>query len=156
MAIVWTNEKEVEREFKRFEELYNSKSAEWMCRLGEQVVKYAKDNGNYTDRTANLRNSIGYIVVQSGKVIEESFTGGASPTTKGGNSSMAKEAGRTYAHQLISQYSKDKTYLVWVAGMEYAAYVEANYDVINGSGDWVKSQAKTQMENFRRWLMKQG
>lgn len=156
MAIVWTNKREVEKQFKKFEELYNSKSAEWMCRLGEQVVKYAKEHGNYTDRTANLRNSIGYIVVQSGRVIEESFTGGASPTTGGGDASMAKEIGRAFARQKASEYSGDKTYLVWVAGMEYAAYVEANYDVINGSGDWVKSQAKTQMENFRRWLMKQG
>lgn len=154
MAIVWTNEKEVDRQFKQFEELYNRKVAEWMCRLGEQVVKYAKDNGNYTDRTANLRNSIGYIVVQSGKVIAESFTGGITPKEAGGDPSKAQEYGRSYAKRVASEYNKDKTYLVWVAGMEYAAYVEAkNYDVIQGSGDWVKSQAQRQMENFKRWLM---
>ena len=39
MAIEWTNKREVEKQFKKFEELYNSKSAEWMCRLGEQGVK---------------------------------------------------------------------------------------------------------------------
>lgn len=156
MAIVWTNKKELDSKFKRFEELYNAKSAEWMCRLGEQVVKYAKEHGNYTDRTANLRNSIGYIVVQSGQVVAESFTGGASPTTGGGDEAKAKDVGRTYARKVASEYSRDKTYLVWVAGMEYAAYVEATHDVINGSGDWVKSQARTQMENFRRWLMTKG
>lgn len=155
MAIKWTNEKEVNEQFKKFEEHYNRKAVEWMCRLGEQVVKYAKENGNYTDHTANLRNSIGYIVIQSGKVVSESFTGGSTPKEAGGNPSMAQEAGRRYALQIADEYNNDKTYLVWVAGMEYAAYVEAkNFDVIQGSGDWVESQAQKQMENFKRWLMK--
>lgn len=156
MAIIWTNKKEVDSKFKMFEEQYNSKAVSWLCRLGEQVVKYAKENGNYTDRTANLRNSIGYIVVQSGKVVNESFTGGIPSSTPGGDSSMAMDKGRSYAKQLVSEYSRDKTYLVWVAGMEYAAYVEAkDFDVIQGSGDWVESQAQKQMKNFKEWLMRQ-
>lgn len=156
MAIEWTNKEEVDEFFKKMQTRYNEKSAEWMCRLGEQVVKYAKENGNYTDRTANLRNSIGYIVVQSGKVIEESFTGGATPRVNGGDESKAKNEGQAYAHKIAMKYDGEKTYLVWVAGMEYAAYVEANYDVIQGSGDWVESQAQKQMENFKRWLLKNG
>lgn len=155
MALKWTNEKEVDAQFKKLEILYNQRAVEYLSRLGEQVVKYAKDNGNYTDRTANLRNSIGYIVVQSGNVIVESFTGGASPKEAGGDETRAKEAGLEYARRVVSEYRKDKTYLVWVAGMEYAAYVEAkDYDVIQGSGDWVESQAQKQMEYFKRWLMK--
>lgn len=154
MAIVWTNKREVDAKFRKFEHEYNQKAASWLCRLGELVVKYAKENGNYTDRTANLRNSIGYIVVQSGKVIAESFTGGASPVTAGGDSNTAMERGKSYARRVASEYSAEKTYLVWVAGMEYASYVEAkNYDVLQGSGDWVESQAKRQMESFKRWLM---
>lgn len=154
MAIKWTNEKEVKVRFKELELLYNQRAVEYLSRLGEQVVKYAKENGNYTDRTANLRNSIGYIVVQSGKVIVESFTGGATPKEPGGNEPMAKDAGRTYAEQVVREYSKCKTYLVWVAGMEYASYVEKDYDVIQGSGDWVESRAQSEMEKFKSWLMK--
>lgn len=155
MAIMWTNEREVRTRFKELELLYNQRAVDYLSRLGEQVVKYAKENGNYTDRTANLRNSIGYIVVQSGKVIVESFTGGSSSKEPGGDEAMAKETGRTYAEQLVSEYSKNKTYLVWVAGMEYAAYVEAkDYDVIQGSGDWVESRAQSEMEKFKHWLMK--
>lgn len=154
MAIIWTNKSEVEAKFRKFENEYNQKAASWLCRLGELVVKYAKENGNYTDRTANLRNSIGYIVVQSGKVIAESFTGGTSPVTAGGDSDSAIEKGKSYARQVASEYNADKTYLVWVAGMEYASYVEAkNYDVLQGSGDWVESQAQRQMRSFKRWLM---
>lgn len=154
MAIVWTNEKEVNAQFKKLERLYNERAVEYLCKLGEEVVKYAKENGNYTDRTANLRNSIGYIVVQSGKVIEDSFTGGIKPREPGGDEAMAKETGRTYAQQLVSEYRKDKTYLVWVAGMEYASFVEKDYDVIQGSGDWVESMAQSEMEKFKHWLMK--
>lgn len=154
MAIVWTNKREVEEKFRKFEQEYNQKAVSWLCRLGELVVKYAKENGNYTDRTANLRNSIGYIVVQSGRVVAESFTGGASPTVVGGDPKTAMEKGRTYARQAASEYNAEKTYLVWVAGMEYAAYVEAkNFDVLQGSGDWVESQAQRQIESFKRWLM---
>ena len=155
MAIMWTNKREVNAQFKKLEILYNTRAIEYLSMLGERVVKYAKENGNYTDRTANLRNSIGYIVVQSGKVVVESFTGGISSKEIGGNEAMAKEIGKTYAEQLVSEYSNDKTYLVWVAGMEYAAYVEAkDYDVIQGSGDWVESMAQAEMEKFKRWLMK--
>ena len=154
MAIVWTNKREVEARFREFELEYNRKAVSWLCRLGELVVKYAKENGNYTDRTANLRNSIGYIVVQSGKVVSESFTGGATPTVNGGSSENAMEKGKLYARRVASEYNAEKTYLVWVAGMEYAAYVEAkNFDVLQGSGDWVESQAQRQMENFKQWLM---
>lgn len=154
MALRWTNKDELDREFKEFEERYNRKSAEWMCRLGEQVVKYARENGNYTDRTANLRNSIGYMVVQSGKVIADSFKGNTPSREKGGDIAKAHQMGLDYAKEVIKDFDGDKTYLVWVAGMEYAAAVEAKgYDVIEGSGNWVESQAQKQMESFKRFLL---
>lgn len=36
--------------------------------LGEKLVKYAKDNHNYTDQTGNLTNSIGYAVVHNNDI----------------------------------------------------------------------------------------
>ena len=38
-------------------------AAIFLCKyLGEELVKYAKDKHNYTDRTGNLTNSISYVV----------------------------------------------------------------------------------------------
>ena len=61
---------------------------------------------------------------------------------------------RTYALEVGRDRGGYKTYLVWVAGMEYAKYVEASgFDVIESSGDWVEATAQTLMEEFKRYLM---
>lgn len=155
MAIKWTNKSEVDKEFRSFEARYNSRAVQMLCRLGEQVVKYAREHGSYTDRTANLRNSIGYLVVQNGRVMQTAFSGNTPSKTAQGDATKAHATGQNYAEQVASTLDKNKTYLVWVAGMDYAAAVEAKgYDVITGSGDWVKSEAEKQMEYFRRYLMR--
>ena len=41
--------------------------------VGEKAVNEAKENGNYQDHTANLRNSIGYVVSVDGQVVDENF-----------------------------------------------------------------------------------
>lgn len=89
--------------------------------LGESLVKYAKDSHNYTDRTGNLTNSIGYVVVHDKKVI--SF-GGLNHSGEGSDSGM--KVAMKMAEKTLSSFS-----LIIVAGMNYAAYVEAKgYNVI--------------------------
>ena len=155
MAIKFTNKAEVDRTFQEFEDRYNKRAVDMMCRLGEKVVKYAREHVTYTDRTANLRNSIGYMVVQNGRIVQTAFTGRTAPTTEGGDSNKAHQIGLDYAKEVFSNLSKNKTYLIWVAGMDYAAAVEAKgYDVITGSGNWAESEAQKQMELFKRFLLR--
>lgn len=155
MAIKFTNKAEVDRTFQEFEDRYNKRAVDMMCRLGEKVVKYAREHGTYTDRTANLRNSIGYMVVQNGRIVQTAFTGRTAPTTEGGDANKAHQIGLDYAKEVFSNLSKNKTYLIWVAGMDYAAAVEAKgYDVITGSGNWAESEAQKQMELFKRFLLR--
>lgn len=135
---------------------YNQKAVKFLQALGEKVVKYARtDQSNalhYTDRTGNLRNSIGYIVVQDGRVLAEAFEGNT-PPSQGYTAGDGNAIGRQYALDVAEQLSKSKTYLVWVAGMEYASYVEAKgYDVIQGSGDWLESRAEKERQAFQRYL----
>lgn len=130
-------------------EEYNRKAVHYLRQLGERVVKYARNDESaarhYTDRTGNLRSSIGYIVVQDGQVIDSAFKG---------KTSEGRQMGFDYAQKVANQLSKSKTYLVWVAGMEYASYVEARgYDVIQGSGDWLESRVEEERESFRRYLL---
>lgn len=156
MGIVWDNPQELDRLFAKAQAEYDRKSIEWLCVLGERVVKYARENGNYTDQTSNLRNSIGYIVVQSNKVVHDSFVGQIPPRNdpqSQANAELAHQNGLDYAKQVGATLGGYKTYLVWVAGMEYARYVEAKgYDVIQGSGDWVEANAQKLMNEFKRYL----
>lgn len=160
MGIVWNNPQELQRQFSIAQAEYDRKAINWLCVLGERVVKYARDHGNYTDQTANLRNSIGYIVIQSNQVVYDSFVGSTAPRNDPqgeANAEMAHQRGLAYANQVGMTLGGYKTYLVWVAGMEYARYVEAKgYDVIQGSGDWVEANAQKLIDEFRRYLKAKG
>lgn len=137
-----TNWQQVAREFQKAKEEYDRKTVEWLSALGERVVKYAREHGNYTDHTGNLRNSIGYVVVQYGQAVETGFNSGA-----------AQEKSRAYALEVARELPANKTYLVWVAGMEYAKYVEAKgFDVLQSSGDWVEATAEKLKAEFARFL----
>ncbi len=86
--------------------------------IGERCISEARTSGNYTDRTGNLRGSIGYVVLRNGVV-------------QNMNAPMSKS--KRFIEELIPKYSKGIV-LVVVAGMNYAAYVEAkNYNVLASS-----------------------
>ena len=91
--------------------------------VGETCLREARENGNYTDRTGNLRNSIGYVVLKDGKTVSES----GYAQTEGGSK------GEKLISTLKKQYSKGIVLIV-SAGMNYAAYVEArSYNVITSA-----------------------
>jgi hypothetical protein len=95
-------------------------------RTGEQFVKNARDDGGYTDRTGNLRSSIGYIIMKDGQKLSEDFR-----TVKGGKEGVA--AAKRVIDESVSQFRSGYV-LIGVAGMDYAAAVESRgYDVITAS-----------------------
>lgn len=89
--------------------------------LGESLAKYAKDNHSYTDRTGNLTNSIGYAVVRGSRIVH--YGGEIQP---GDGAAEGLKVAMKMAANLSHSFS-----LIIVAGMNYAAYVEAKgYNVI--------------------------
>lgn len=87
--------------------------------LGEELVKYARDKHNYTDRTGNLTNSIGYVVVRNKEIVF------------GPDQSSTGQAAALQAALKMIETLPDCLSLIIVAGMNYAAYVEAKgYNVI--------------------------
>ena len=65
----------------------------------------------------------------------------------------AHAQGLEHARSVARELPANKTYLVWVAGMEYAKYVEAKgFDVLEGSGNWVESTAEKLKAEFARFL----
>lgn len=98
--------------------------------IGEQAVNYAKINGNYQDRTANLRNSIGYVIVLDGVIIDELFEKTIQPKEVSKENPI--KTGRDLAYQLAE--GKQGLSLIVVAGMSYASYVTSKgFDVLISS-----------------------
>jgi hypothetical protein len=92
-----------------------------LSRQGDQAVIIARRDGDYTDRTRNLRNSIGYIVFKDGKQV----TIGEFSSTKGGQVGLAK------AEEIAAKFPSGYA-LVIVAGMQYAAAVESrDFEVLS-------------------------
>ncbi|GAB3701432.1 hypothetical protein GCM10027592_29530 [Spirosoma flavus] len=92
--------------------------------LGEQCVNIARSVNTYRDQTGNLRNSVGYVIIYNGQVVEENFEPTANPTSTGGGGPNGLQVGRDYAMSLIANFPAGYVLIV-VAGMEYASDVEA-------------------------------
>lgn len=86
--------------------------------VGEQCIREARISGKYTDQTGNLRSSIGYIILDNGRVIKKSsFT-----LVKDGKKGVNK--GKEFRDKLITENNRGIVLIV-LAGMDYAKYVEA-------------------------------
>lgn len=102
-----------------------------MALTGETWAKEAKDGvdisgafpkGDYTDRTGNLRSSIGYEVLNNGQIVQMGFSGNAEGIAAG--------------QAAVDSVPKSGYQLIGAAGMEYASYVEdMGYNVITSQVD---------------------
>lgn len=85
--------------------------------IGEAAVVKARERGSYTDRTGNLRSSVGYVVLDDGKQVRQ----GKPAEYK--NASDGPKQWRKLTDAVRSQYPSGLVLIV-AAGMHYAAYVE--------------------------------
>lgn len=109
-----------------------------LCYVGEQCIIEARDSGNYTDQTGNLRSSIGYAVVWNGKVVQRDCI----DKVKQGDKGISE--GDDYLSKCVKKARKKGIVLIVTAGMNYAEYVEAKgYNVLSSAelkaGPLVKS-----------------
>lgn len=119
---------------------------------GEQFVKDARDGlnitgafpkGDYTDRTVNLRSSIGYFVLNNGVVVDSFIDGTAE--------------GVAAARELLSSIPKSDYQLIGVAGMDYASYVESKgYNVITSQKDVAVVNIERLLQKFKDRVNKKG
>lgn len=87
-------------------------------RIGVEAVNWARENGNYTDRTGNLRNSINYAIFKDSKLLQDN-----------GNLTSEQISYITNEIEKVNGYT-----LVIYAGMYYGVYVEARgYVVLSGA-----------------------
>lgn len=86
----------------------------------------------YTDRTNNLRSSIGFVIYKDGELVSSYFT--QSGTGNEGDGSSGTKIGLQEAEEEAKSYNSKGYVCVLVAGMNYARAVESKgYDVISGS-----------------------
>lgn len=92
-----------------------------LSHIGEGALRIAREQGSYTDRTKNLRNSTGYVIAIDGQVVTR-----AGFRTK-------NENGAAFAEEL-ARTTEGKAVLVVCAGMNYATYVsKRGYDVLDSA-----------------------
>lgn len=96
-----------------------------------EITNLAKSTNTYTDRTNNLRSSIGYVIYRDGVFVKSNFATDGSGTEGSGESGTS--TGLREANEVAKDFS-DGYVCVLVAGMDYAVYVESKgYDVVSGS-----------------------
>ena len=106
--------------------------------IGEEAINTARTSRRYLDQTGNLTSSIGYVILRRGSIVNKA---GFDKVKKGDE---GVRQGESLATSLAKDYPHDFALIV-VAGMDYAAYVEAK-----GLGGMTAAelQSKVSIEQF--------
>lgn len=86
--------------------------------VGEMALTEARTNHRYQDQTGNLTSSIGYAIIDNGRVIRQSSFEQVKQGSQGGNK------GKQHMKSIMAK-NKQGIVFIMVAGMNYASYVEA-------------------------------
>ena len=104
----------------------------------------------YQDQSGNLTSSVGFVIVDNGKIVTEYGFEAIKPTATEGVA-----AGRGYATQLAATYPQGITTIV-VAGMNYAAYVEKrNLGGMTAGEQALRNAIHTEMQLLQQQLKSQ-
>lgn len=130
---------QIEKLKEKMEHAFETAMIELLVRVGEEFVKIAREQGNYQDRTGNLRSSIGYAIAVNGKIVNENFSLSEEGSDKNTGLATAQRLCETIAGENATGYI-----LIGVAGMNYAAKVEASgRDVVGMAAVKAEEKAKT-------------
>lgn len=106
-----------------------------LSEVGREACRLAQQDGNYQNRTGNLRNGNGYCVVRDGEVVKmEVLTDGSHP----------EAVQQTENLLLYSNKPEDGLYLA--NGMDYASFVESRgYEVLISKKLYAARQIKKKL-----------
>lgn len=109
--------------------------------LGMKCVTYAKSLDTYKDQTGNLRNSIGYVIVRNGQIVESLFQSDSQGKENKNSEKSGEEEGIKFAKEAAQNF-REGYVLIVVAGMDYASYVEDvhHLDVLQPAETLAKSE----------------
>lgn len=117
--------------------------------LGMKCVVLARTLNTYEDQTANLRNSIGYVVVINGKITDSFFGVEKRGSKFKSTDPKGEEVGEALAKKLAEEFTEGYTLIV-VAGMNYAIYVEDvhHLDVLKPAETLAKNEINKVVEGI--------
>jgi hypothetical protein len=108
-------------------------------RVGESFITNARNNDTYKDRTGNLRNSIGYVVLKNGEQVAGGFPG----------SGEGVSTGEQVIEEISAKFPTGYVLIV-VAGMDYAAAVESKgYDVLTSGSKIAVTDLKKSLQALK-------
>lgn len=121
-----------------------------LIRIGENFCTYAKNNGNYRDRTGNLRSSIYFRLYKNGEQV--AGTPDSEGTSEGSEAARALIA--EIKGEIIAKFPKGFV-LVCVAGMQYSLIVESRgFDVITGAGMIASQELKDAIRDLQNKMQR--
>lgn len=117
--------------------------------LGMRCVNIAKTRNTYVDRTANLRNSIGYVIVKNGQVTKEFFANDGRGIDWKPTDEKGEDVGKQFATEVAQGFTQGYALIV-VAGMNYASYVEDvhHLDVLQSAETFAINEAPRMMKKL--------
>jgi hypothetical protein len=134
--------------YKKFQEQIIPALLEQIESVCIDVVNEAKQLNTYTDRTGNLRSSIGYVIYNNGQKISESFTANAGKEGGDGGTTGVK-SGTQIANEAAKSWGTGIVAVI-VAGMDYALYVESKgYDVITGPASKLNQLLQERLQDIK-------
>lgn len=115
--------------------------------IGEECLTQARSGHKYLNQTGNLCSSIGYCILDDGKIISEgewkAVAGGK------GNGTEGQKQGVAFLHDLASKQTTKGIVFLMVAGMPYAQYVEAmSLDVLDTSEQMAQRKIKDMLNRL--------
>lgn len=116
-----------------------------LMQLGEQCITHAKNNKGYSDRTANLKNSISFALYLDGKLVSSHI--GQIPKPNESVQGQAGVASALDAYAASGVIAPKGYTVIVVAGMEYGAHVEhKGYNVLHLTKYYLKDEMKKILE----------
>lgn len=136
---------DVQKRLDAFLEMVKKKQIARMQRLGEMCLIEARNNKGYMMQTGALLSSTGYMIFVDGVALHSQFDAASGAESNAAQNGI--KAGQALAEK-VGKNTKGGA-LVVVAGMNYAAYVEAKgYNVLSSAEHLAQRELPRMLEKL--------
>lgn len=144
-------QEQLKRRFDAFLAMVKKKQIARMQRLGEMCLIEARNNKGYMMQTGALLSSTGYMIFVDGVALHSQFDAASGAESNAAQNGI--KAGQTLAEKVGK--NTNGVALVVVAGMNYAAYVEAKgYNVLSSAEHLAQRELPRMLEKLIQTINK--
>lgn len=144
-------QEQLKRRFDAFLAMVKKKQIERMQQLGEMCLIEARNNKGYMMQTGALLSSTGYTIFVDGVALHSQFDAASGAESNAAQNGI--KAGQALAEK-VGKNTKGVA-LVVVAGMDYAAYVEAKgYNVLSSAEHLAQRELPRMLEKLVQTINK--